>query len=86
MFGGHDSKGGVAFNKQRADSAGSAAIVTPMKAKPKTLTHKLGVNQKETAVKARKLDPNFKQSRDVREDRGQRQMKTTDAARTRHAR
>ena len=86
VFGGHDGKEGVAFNKQRADSTVIAAMVMPMKAKPKTLTHKLGVNQKETAVKARKLDPNFKQSRDVREDRGQRQMKTTDAARTRHAR
>ncbi len=61
-------------------------MVPVMKAKPKTITHKLGVNKKETAVKARKLDPNFKQSRDIREDRGQRQMKTTNAAKTTHAR
>ena len=48
-----------------------------MKAKPKSTTHKLGANQKETAVKAVKHDANFKQSRDVREDRSQRQMKTS---------
>lgn len=46
-----------------------------MKPKPKTIAHKLGVNQKEPAVKAVKLDANFKQSRDVREDRGTRQAK-----------
>ncbi len=46
-----------------------------MKTKPTKITHKLGVNQKEEAVKAVKLDNNFKQSRDVREDRGQRQAK-----------
>jgi hypothetical protein len=86
MIGGHDSKGGVSFNKQRADSAGIAAIVMPMKAKPKATPHKLGANQKEAAVKTRKLDPNFKQSRDIREDRGQRQLKTTNAARTNQAR
>ena len=46
--------------------------------KPKTPAppHKLGANQKETAVKAVKHDANFKQSRDIREDRGTRQMKT----------
>ena len=48
-----------------------------MKSKPKSTTHKLGPNQKETAVKAVKHDANFKQSRDVREDRSQRQMKTS---------
>lgn len=48
-----------------------------MKAKPKSTTHKLGANQKEAAVKAVKHDANFKQSRDVREDRSQRQMKTS---------
>ena len=47
-----------------------------MKPKTTSITHKLGVNQKEPAVKAVKLDPNFKQSRDVREDRGTRQSKT----------
>ena len=46
-----------------------------MKAKPEKVSHKLGANQKEAAVKAKKHDKNFKQSRDVREDRGQRQIK-----------
>lgn len=54
-----------------------------MKTKPEAITHKLGVNQKEPAVKAVKRDANFKQSRDVREDRGQRQAKTAGAPGTR---
>jgi hypothetical protein len=49
-----------------------------MKAKSE-VPHKLGANPKEPAVKARKRDSNFKQSRDVREDRGERQMKTSGA-------
>ena len=40
-----------------------------------TVAHQLGVNQKEDAVKTAKHNPNFKQSRDVREDRSQRQAK-----------
>ncbi len=47
-----------------------------MKSKPGKIPHKLGANPKEPAVKAHKTDPNFKQSRDVREDRGERQIKT----------
>ena len=54
-----------------------------MKEKPKSTPHKLGANQKETAVKAVKHDANFKQSRDVREDRSQRQMKTSGPSGTR---
>jgi len=38
-------------------------------------THKLGANHREAAKRPRKLDKNFKQSRDVREDRGIRQLK-----------
>lgn len=53
-----------------------------MKTKPAKLPHKLGANQKEEAVKTRKHDANFKQSRDVREDRCERQLKTGTAART----
>jgi hypothetical protein len=45
-------------------------------------SHKLGPNRKELARKARKLDRNFSQSRDVREDRGERQIKMALAART----
>ena len=48
-----------------------------MKKKPKETTHKLGANQKEMAVKPTKHDPNFKQSRDVAEDRSTRQIKTS---------
>ena len=55
-----------------------------MKPKVTPTPHKLGANQKEAAVKAVKHDPNFKQSRDVREDRSQRQMKTGGAPRTQH--
>jgi hypothetical protein len=42
----------------------------------KKTSHKLGANRKEVARKARKRDPNFAQSRDIREDRGERQIKT----------
>jgi hypothetical protein len=58
----------------------------PIKMKPKaTITpHKLGANQKEAAVKTVKHDANFKQSRDVREDRGQHQMKNAGATRSQH--
>jgi hypothetical protein len=47
-----------------------------MKAKAKTTSRKLGDDRNDTAVKARPLDKNFKQSRDIHEDRGTRQMKT----------
>ena len=55
-----------------------------MKQKSTSTPHKLGANQKETAVKAVTHDANFKQSRDVREDRGTRQMKTTSPVATSH--
>jgi hypothetical protein len=48
-----------------------------MASNTKKIPHKLGANRKEVARKARKRDPNFAQSRDIREDRGERQMKTT---------
>lgn len=51
-----------------------------MKPKTSKVPHKLGANQKEPAVKAVKHDANFKQSRDVREDRSTRQMKTSGPA------
>lgn len=57
-----------------------------MKAKTGKTPHKLGANQKETAVKTIQHDANFKQSRDVREDRSQRQMKSGGASRTQHGR
>jgi hypothetical protein len=43
---------------------------------------KLGANRKDPAVKARKCDANFKQSRDVCEDRGERQIKLSAAPKT----
>jgi hypothetical protein len=49
---------------------------------PKEASHKLGANRKETARKPRKHDANFAQSRDLREDRGERQTKLADLSRT----
>ena len=40
------------------------------------LPRKLGANHSETAARPRKHHNNFKQSTDLREDRGIRQMKT----------
>lgn len=45
-------------------------------------THMLGANRNEFARKARKHDRNFAQSRDIREDRGARQMKAARARQT----
>lgn len=42
----------------------------------KTSPHKLGANPHDPARKAHKRDRNFAQSRDIREDRAQRQVKT----------
>ncbi|MCE9611526.1 MAG: hypothetical protein K8R23_15115 [Chthoniobacter sp.] len=46
-----------------------------MKTTPKKPTKKPGANRNEIAVKPQKHDANFRQSRDVREDRGERQIK-----------
>jgi hypothetical protein len=43
---------------------------------PKKASHKYGANRKEIARRFRKRDRNFSQSRDIREDRGERQLKT----------
>jgi len=53
-----------------------------MKAKSEKVPHKLGANQKEPAAKTHPRDPNFKQSRDIREDRGERQAKAGNPSRT----
>ncbi len=50
--------------------------------KPEDLPRKLGANRNETASRPRKHDKNFKQSRDVREDRGERQAKLSNAVRS----
>ncbi len=49
---------------------------------PKKLSHKLGPNRNELARKARKHDRNFAQSRDIREDRGERQIKSARSRQT----
>lgn len=41
----------------------------------KKITHKFGANRRELAHKVQKLDSNFAQSRDIHEDRGERQIK-----------
>jgi hypothetical protein len=46
---------------------------------PKKLSHKYGANRKEIARRFRKRDHNFSQSRDIREDRGERQTKTANS-------
>ncbi len=49
--------------------------MSPTKRHDKVSSHKFGANRNEMAVKMRKKDKNFKQSRDVREDRGTLQTK-----------
>jgi hypothetical protein len=44
---------------------------------PKNVSHKYGANRKEIARRFRKRDRNFSQSRDIREDRGERQFKNS---------
>ena len=50
---------------------------TATKATDKPLPRKLGGNHSETASRPRKHDNNFKQSKDLREDRGIRQLKAS---------
>jgi hypothetical protein len=53
-----------------------------MDAQSRKPTDKLGANRKEIARKPRQHDANFAQSRDIREDRGERQMKAARARQT----
>jgi hypothetical protein len=53
-----------------------------MKTTAPTTSHKFGANRNELAATPRKHDSDFRQSRDVREDRGQRRMKTFAASRS----
>ena len=50
---------------------------TAPKTTAKPLPRKLGANHSETAKRPRKHDNNFKQSEDLREDRGIRQLKAS---------
>jgi len=54
----------------------TATNATP-EATAKPLPRKLGANHSETAKRPRKHDNNFKQSKDIREDRGVRQLKAS---------
>ncbi len=54
----------------------TATNATPA-APAKPLPRKLGANHSETAKRPRKHDNNFKQSKDLREDRGVRQLKAS---------
>ncbi|OYW29654.1 MAG: hypothetical protein B7Z47_04545 [Chthoniobacter sp. 12-60-6] len=53
----------------------STSVTAEPTAKP--LPRKLGANHSETAKRPRKHDNNFKQSKDLREDRGIRQLKSS---------
>lgn len=50
---------------------------TTPKATAQPFPRKLGANHSETAKRPRKHDNNFKQSKDLREDRGIRQLKAS---------
>jgi hypothetical protein len=60
--------------KKKATSSKAAA--SAKKPKAAVASHKLGLDRSEIAKRPRQLDKNFKQSRDVREDRGVRQLKS----------
>ena len=47
--------------------------------------HKLGPNRRDPALKGGKRDANFAQSRDIREDRGERQIKMENRQTLRHS-
>jgi len=75
-------KGGLALDNGGGAGAAKGNQTSPVKTPSQKTPHKLGANQKETAARTRPHDSNFKQSRDVREDRGARQAKTNRAPRT----
>ena len=76
----------LAFALDSRDMKGTNPHFSRMKAKPKKTPaakpKKLGPDRNEKAVKSHPLDKNFKQSRDIHEDRGRRQMKTGGAPRS----
>ncbi|MHB1082907.1 MAG: hypothetical protein ACYC67_26160 [Prosthecobacter sp.] len=55
----------------------TTATTPAAEAPAKPLPRKLGANHSETAERPRKHDNNFKQSKDLREDRGVRQLKAS---------
>jgi hypothetical protein len=56
--------------------------LSAMAKKSQAAPHKLGANRKEPARKRPQRARNFSQSRDIREDRGERQIKTARARQT----
>lgn len=61
----------------KTKSISSKKPAAAAEAKVPALPRKLGANHSETADKPRKHDNNFKQSKDLREDRGIRQLKSS---------
>jgi len=61
--------------KTKSTSSKDPASAT--EAKSPALPRKLGANHSDTAKRPRKHDNNFKQSKDLREDRGVRQLKAS---------
>lgn len=55
----------------------TSAAETTAESTPRPLPRKLGANHSDTAAKSRKHHDNFKQSCDLREDRGIRQLKSS---------
>lgn len=62
--------------KAKSTSANKSAPAAKATKTP-ALPRKLGANHSDTAKRPRKHDNNFKQSKDLREDRGIRQMKAS---------
>ena len=65
----------LAFQRNRNTAKTNAGTVSRTPTMP-TASHKLGANRRELTRTPRQKDKNFKQSRDIREDRGERQSKT----------
>lgn len=61
----------------KKNTAAEKTPPTTPDAKVPPLPRKLGANHSETAKYPKKHDNNFKQSRDIREDRSMRQMKNS---------
>lgn len=61
----------------KTKSTSSKKPVPAAEAKVLALPRKLGANHSDTAKRPRKHDNNFKQSKDLREDRGIRQLKAS---------
>lgn len=61
----------------KTKSTSSKDKAPAVETKAPALPRKLGANHSDTAKRPRKHDNNFKQSKDLREDRGVRQLKAS---------